>query len=616
MKKLSILLCMMLGTTVLLAQSVTQESDWWVQVKLTSGSRVEGAVLADRFVERALQSRIYEKVQDENFRNLPGTGIRVYYVKDNPGFVFIPYVQVERVIILRRMSTGEKEEIVERIRHTRLVQAQEVSESEQIKEQERLKKAGVGLTVDEEKVRTEEDKKKQQAIANMQVPREAVLQRMAPGSRMLLTTYPPGDTWSDDEYKKLNAQYLRAINSVHYKTVNGKKIAVRDGAGKAGGLTNLERGFRDNYQNWKSAIAEFNRQEKVLKEEMYKKAEAESEAKAKEEKTALKDELVEEIPLELLVDTPGKTAPKTEKKPKTGAMTSGEIQKSIDTLLFSKSTQEKLQAIYSLEECGAKAKNALIPLSNMVLDDKNPAVQKAAIHALGEIQEPYETSIPPLMQILELSGDVTLRREAASAMLRLGDMGPVHQYQKKYDSVLLALSSEDDNLVKYRIIRLTESIGESLLLNLLPKAKEEEKQVILDDLFQYIDAVKVHVNSADPAIQIATCSALLSMVQDKEKLNTPWLYQPLLDGLVNPDVAIGKLAAQALKRLDSPDTHEKIKAAMANDEVDNQVKEILQEIVGGSVMLNTVDKPKTVTTAPGKPQDTETRPNTNFWDED
>ena len=65
--------------------SSTSGEDWVVKVVLVNGSEVKGVVLSNRFIERAKYGRIYEDADD--FR-APGSGIRLWYVRNNPGFVF------------------------------------------------------------------------------------------------------------------------------------------------------------------------------------------------------------------------------------------------------------------------------------------------------------------------------------------------------------------------------------------------------------------------------------------------------------------------------------------------------------------------------------------------
>lgn len=156
MKKI---LCTFLILSLGIAVFTQAESkDWRVKVVLKNGSIVKGVVLENHFVEKAIWGRVYQAV--DNYR-LPGAGIRVWYVDSAPGFVFLKYEKIQRVVKLGKLSQKARLEIEKKVR-MRIAAAKQASIEEQKKREERLKKAGIGLTQMEEKAKLEAEAEKEQ----------------------------------------------------------------------------------------------------------------------------------------------------------------------------------------------------------------------------------------------------------------------------------------------------------------------------------------------------------------------------------------------------------------------------------------------------------------------
>lgn len=245
------------------AQSVTNY--WWVRVTLKNDSSMEGAVVRGRFVEKADAIGKYRRLDVENVESLElvrGAGIRLYYVGDHRGFLFLPYAQIARVEIVSSLHEADIEEMGKNIDRDLLASRRRVKAEA---EQERQRDVA-GQEERAEGTSTGEE------LAG-QVAREEVLARLSPPLREMIVAYPPEEGWSEAKYLRLNARYRRALTGTIRRIITlpdgtKRRIITRPGGGLFGGLDPRERYFVDNFDRWQQAIAEFARQREMLIDEL------------------------------------------------------------------------------------------------------------------------------------------------------------------------------------------------------------------------------------------------------------------------------------------------------------------------------------------------------------
>ncbi len=486
---------------------------------------MRGVVLGERFIERPIgTSRIYEEI--DNLKD-PKAGIRVWYVRDNPGFIFLSYDEVIRVVKIGRLTENARKMIEDRVR-MKIAQAQMASEEERRRKEENLKKAGIGLTEQEDQTRMEEEIKDLDKRAYEKINKQELLMKLPEDVRKLLEDFPPEQGWSPELYERIKPRVNKAKVE---KQFVGLPIAYRK--------------FVDNYALWQSAMdmlktEEKNAFEKIrgqlkkeredAKKKLEKEAQEEKDEVEKEEKKkkAIADKIkaMEEEAKKEEEKNKAELTKKEEKEPIDD--TKNIIQESISQLLYAKTSDKKIEAMRVLGKLGSKAAIATQSL-RMSLKDTDALVRREAIQALGRIKEPKSVVMDALADCLEL-GDLLMRREAASAFFLLGK-----DSASKFDLIASAATLDEDAKVRYRAIRTLEMIGDT----------------------RAVTQVQTRLWDSDPAVQVATASTLLTLMENPEPLYD-WIGEPLVKGLSHEEDQVRILASEVIKKLAERVTEEKI----------------------------------------------------------
>ncbi|NUM36856.1 MAG: HEAT repeat domain-containing protein, partial [Candidatus Brocadiae bacterium] len=443
----------------------------------------------------------YEEI--ENLKD-PYAGIRLWYVRDNPGFVFLTYEEVIRVVKIGRLNDDARKIIEDRVR-MKIAQAQIASEEERRRKDENLKKVGIGLTEQEEQTRLEEEMKDMDKKAYEQINKQDLLAKLPEESRKLLEDFPPEQGWSYELYERIKPRVNKAKVQ---KNFVGLPIAYRK--------------FVDNFSLWQAAVDLLKAEEKNAFEKMKEKIrkdreEAKKRLEKEEEKKKMPVIKEEPTPQELAKEEAKKQAESATKAPE-NEPSRDIVQENITQLLYAKTTDKKLQAIRELGKLGAKASLAYQSLK-MCLKDPDALVRRESIQALGRIREPKNLILDALADALEL-GDLLMRREAVAAFFLFGK-----DAASKFDLIASAATLDEDAKVRYRAIRSLEMIGDS----------------------RAVAQVQTRLWDLDPAVQVATASALLSLMENSQSLEE-WIVEPLVKGLSHEEDQVRILASEVLKK--------------------------------------------------------------------
>lgn len=512
----------------------TKARDWSVKVSLDNGSTIEGIVLGDRFVEIPSGSFYQES---ENFR-APGAGIRVWYVKNAPGFVFLPYAQVLRVVKTGRLAPEARATIEEKIRQ-KISEAKVINEQERKSREEKLKQAGIGVT---------EAELAEMSIDNLRkkLNKQDVLAKLPPDARQLYESYSPDEGWNVDRYQELKARLGRSSAKFVKREVtlpDGSKRTVIQKGPPSGGVTPREKDFVDNFDKWVMAVEAYKHEEGILLEELRKsemdKLNKTKEAKAAELAKANKEDVDK-------AETKPEDAGKDQKRSEQDIEEI--IEKSIRAILYGKTAEAKLEGIRNVENLGEKASKAVQSL-NFALKDPMPEVRKAAIYAMAKIRKPEKDVLENLLNTLEM-GDTMLRREAAAALALLDNALLLETYGR----MTVALGDEDA-VVRYRTIRLIEKMG--------------NKKALAD--------IQKRIFDPDVAVQVATASALLAFRGTNDVAIVRLAVEPLLRGLGHQDPPVRLLAAQKIAQINDPALLPKIEPLIGK--MDDPTKSVLEPLV-------------------------------------
>ncbi len=523
-----IFLYLFLGIAILAQDIAPKESadiDWFVRVTLQNGSVVNGVVLANRFVETTLYGRLYQEIEDIS---QPNAGIRVWYVRDNPGFIFLPYTEVKRVVKLGRLSSESRERIESAIR-AKISQAKQSTEEEQRQKEQKLKKAGIGLTEEEEKEQLAEQEREIDKRAREKLNRNEVLARLSPSARALLMEFPEEEGWSSELYEKLKPRVLRAKARSDYR---GISVAYRK--------------FVDSYSEWIVAVEFYKREQENLLGQIKQEIRKDIEAEAKKKKA---EALAPAAPT---APAPAGTEPALTEL---GPTPSDILQSSIQQLLYSKSEKVKLEAIEAISQMGPSASTATQALKSS-LKDPSVLVRQAAIRAMSQIREPQDLVLDTLAEALEL-GDVVVRREAASAFMLFGKAA-----LPKFAILASAATIDEDALVRFRTLRVLEMLGDKRAIGYLQNRLWDN----------------------DLAVQVAAVAGLLSFMSNIEELDT-WGREILLNGLDHKELSIQILSSESIKKLaqgiDKAETLESLKGKIvgALEQTQAEVKDNLQDTI-------------------------------------
>jgi hypothetical protein len=74
-------------------------NNWLVLVYLDNGSEVKGVVLQNRFIEKSHTAGLYYEIKNQKEED---AGLRLWFVRQTPGYVFIPYKHITKVQKIKR----------------------------------------------------------------------------------------------------------------------------------------------------------------------------------------------------------------------------------------------------------------------------------------------------------------------------------------------------------------------------------------------------------------------------------------------------------------------------------------------------------------------------------
>lgn len=418
-----------------IAESPNSGNDWMCRVTLQNGSTMTGVVLSDRFIEKTVYARIYQECDDIHELN---AGIRLWYVKNNPGFVFIPYKEVSRVTKINRLSPEARWRIEQGIRTRIADYKRSVSEEERQQKEAKLKQAGVALTEEEEEELALQKEKFVTEKALERLNRTQVMARLSPAAQAILVEFPPEQGWSTETYEQIKPRILRAKGRSDYR-----------------GLPISQRRFYENFEQWTIAIEMYRREElnalEQVKQEIRKEMAKQEEAKKKEDAQGVANPTASEETAHQPRATTSKSTVVDLEDP---------VQVAIREIMYGKDQKKRVAAIEELTNMGAKAQEA-IPALKLAAKDKEASVRQASIRSLAKIKEPAELIIEILIERLEL-GDVVVRREAAEGLQLYGKQA-VH----RFSSIAAAATMDDDVRVRFAMVRLLEAMGDKRAIGYL-----------------------------------------------------------------------------------------------------------------------------------------------------
>jgi hypothetical protein len=374
----------------------------------------------------------------------------------------------------------------------------------------------------------------------------------------LLQNYPPDEGgWSVEKYQTLKMKLGHSntkFNVREIKLPNGTTRKVIQKGPPSGGATPLERDFVENFERWVVAVDMYNHQEKLALEELQKEEEKIRKEKGDQAKKETAIASKEEAGKKDASAKPPEKGPQEQPStqlviPEDTKAIEAQMEKCVKEIYYGKTPEAKVQAIQTLQSFGEKASGACQCLI-FALKDASPEVRKAAIYALGKIGKPEKDILEAFLNTLEL-GDVMMRRETSAALALLDNAVVL----PAFDKLALALGDEDA-IVRYRIVRLFEKLGEK-------KAK---------------DVVEKRIWDPDLAVQVATASALVAFLPVQSRVAyAKQLEDVLIKGVQHTDPPVRLLAAQKIVELSFPSTMPKLEQILSK--VDPEIKAILEPLV-------------------------------------
>ncbi len=475
-----------------------QPGDWKVKVILKGGAEVIGVVQQNKFKEKPALG-VYHRV---NSTRTPGAGIRLWYVRNSPGYTFIPFTRVARIVKLRPADiTKEKERFREK-RDT-LREKRQTAIEEKKKQLETLK-----LKQEEESKEKEVDKEK----------KEAPKIKLSAEEKELLKEFPPGEEWNSARRDEINKQLKRGQTKFVRRVINGN-VVLQKGAPN-GGASSAEKKFYDNYDTWVAAIEKRDLIKELAEKEAAKKIKEEEEEAAQElvEKSQAKREAKKEA---------REVAKKEEEATKTTEIVKKseqplDMDKVTATLLYA-SEEEKKQVLNQLAQMGTKAQDATGTVHFLLKSKRNsPELKQAALDTIIKIGEPADKVTKILGETLA-SESVDLRRKSAAALAQYGT-----QVREVSQEMLTVLAFERDPSVKYEVIRTIEKV--------------QYKEAILQ--------IQGRLGDEDLSVRVAASSALLSFHGNEKGLPNACV-KILTQALDHPAPKVRLLAANTLDKWDS-----------------------------------------------------------------
>ncbi|BBM88109.1 HEAT repeat domain-containing protein [Candidatus Uabimicrobium amorphum] len=492
MKNIQILLMIVFSTACIFAQQ-QGKNDWLVEVKLKNGSSIKGVARNAIFLEKqsygayvVLKNQNRKIVNDlmkkksrsirSSKRNL---GIRLWYVKNSPGHLYIPYGDVKMIIVIQR-GYDARDKVVKK-----LSEVAKDYRDVQVERREKRKELAK-----QRKVEAEQQAERDRVAAEERLKQELTLTQE---EEQLLADYPPNAKWNEEEYHSLRRQLNRARNNFS-RTGNG-------GIAKTffGGVNKKERTFVKNFKTWKVAV------EKAAKiREAEAKAEREQKKSAKESSDEVKDDRVPTA--EKNQEKPEAEGPKKEEVDFSKAIRKNEkpqrqfssIQE-INHVLYGKDPRLRIRAIKRLGMM--KEKNAVSALVSVAGDNKESREMRvAAISSLGKIYSGEESIINVFKRRLRSQS-----REMRSAVINASfsteeDLSPMED--------MIGIATLDNNKdIRYRAVLLIE------------------KQKFMGS----IGRVQERLRDSVPQVKIAAIYALLKLDPTPRTLNVLQRYKKYLN---------------------------------------------------------------------------------------
>lgn len=220
--------------------SIRGEFNYEVSISLTNGGLMYGVVL---------QGNLYEKLSKRDFARTdswksPGAGLRLWYVNDQKGYVFIPYKDILEVSRVKLLTEEEMKRIFERI-----AKKEEETRKAREKAAEELEKK---KAEEEEQAKEEGLKKKEEEGAKADAMKKIIDERLS-----LFNKFHPDKGWTPEKRK-----YIKWRGPV-IGTFPNKE----------------EQEFLDHYDDWFVVYKEWKEEKDREKEEARKKSEEEAKKK-------------------------------------------------------------------------------------------------------------------------------------------------------------------------------------------------------------------------------------------------------------------------------------------------------------------------------------------------
>jgi HEAT repeat protein len=243
--------------------------------------------------------------------------------------------------------------------------------------------------------------------------------------------------------------------------------------------------------------------------------------------------------------------------------------------------QRSLEALGSL-----RAVDAVEDIANVLLTDKDPAVQQSAVGALGVIGSP--SALPALHQVLKSSSTAVFVRYAICEKLKIF---------KSTTSVpvLVSILKEDDVKLKRSAVMALNSINHEDVLPTLRKLLDTEKdEDFVCDIIQFLTArndtqslskIKTYLKNPSEKIKIYSAISIAKLGKDPDSV-------PILKNNLNhPNPVIKNMVIEAIGFVGDKETLEILKT-MLDKEQDFYIKEMLKISIFRIENMLTTEKPE------------------------
>ncbi|WP_372371003.1 HEAT repeat domain-containing protein [Candidatus Uabimicrobium sp. HlEnr_7] len=429
MKNIQFFLLFVIATTCLFAQK--GKNDWLVEVKLKNGTSFKGVARNAVFLEKqnyggyvVLKNQNRKIVRDlsnkkerairSSMRNL---GIRLWYVKNSPGYLYIPYGDVNKIVVIEK-SYNARAKVVKKIN--------EVAKDYRERQKERGER-------EEKKI-----VKQQKRIEEKQKVLEEPKLVLTKDEKEILEQFPPGSEWNEANRNRWHKRLNRARNN--FSRTTGGTIAKN----RFGGVTRPQRDFHKNFDFWKTTVAKDKKIKEQEEKEKLAQEQAEKEQNEQKKDTVQKDKN-EALAKEDVSPPSSEKEVKEEKKedPKESYSSVEEI----NHLLYGKNPQLQMRAIERLGEM--KEKSAITALISIVENSDIREQRLAAMSSLGKIYT-EEQEILLLFKKYLRSKSLEIRTVVMNSLFNTEeDLSPIKE--------IINFATLDSNKdIRYRAISIIE----------------------------------------------------------------------------------------------------------------------------------------------------------------